>query len=248
MLRNANDLVGYRLGATDGEFGKVRDFYFDDQAWTVRYLVADTGRWLPGKLVLIYPGAVQSADWKQGELILNITRRQIEEGPLVNEDEPVSRQKEKDFVAHYDWPYYWTDPLHPVVAPMWPGGVEGKRNEGERESGGDPNLRSIREVLNYKVEAADGNLGHVEDFILDDDDWRIRYLVIDTVNWWPGKKVLVNPAWFTGVDWKTRSVTCQLTRDKIRTAPEYDSSRPIDRDYESLLYDHYELPTYWSTP
>ena len=65
----------------------------------------------------------------------------------------------------------------------------------------DPHLRSSAAVTGYHIQATDGDIGHVEDFLLDDRSWTIRFMVVDTTNWWAGEKVLIAPAWIERVDW-----------------------------------------------
>ncbi len=272
MRQSAHGLLSYTIGATDGDIGGVYDLYFDDQRWTIRYLVVDTGTWLPGRRVLISPMAVREPSWSAQRLAVALTKAQVEGSPSFDAAKPVSRQHEIEFAGYYGYPLYWAGPYlwGPVPYPMPVAGrevepetAEALRREGwaqvgpeHRERGslasgrvereeGDPHLRSVREVLGYAIQAADGEIGHVEDFILDDETWTVRYLVVDTRNWWPGKKVLVSPEWIDYVSWADSKVHVNLTRHEIRDAPEYDPARPIERADESRLYEHYQRPKYW---
>ncbi len=196
MLRSIKELLGYAIRARDGNIGKVHDFFFDDQFWTVRYLVINTGKWLPGRRVLVSPIAFGEPDWATQVLHVKLTKEMVEKTPDVDTDKPVSRQKEIDLHEHFGWPYYWSGDVY------WGGGVStmAGRDDIAREplteskavltekSVGDPNLRSIREVRDYHIQASDGEIGHVDDFIVDDKMWIIRYTVVDTRNWWPGKE------------------------------------------------------------
>lgn len=201
MLRSSKDLRGYTLHATDGDIGTVADFYFDDARWTVRYLVADTGGWLSGRQVLISPLALGAADWQERRLHTTLTREQVEHSPGSDTDQPVSRQHESELARYYRWPYYWgaaeawggyTYPYELMAATA---AAEADRQEPPaEEEHGDPHLQSVREVTGYRIGARDGAIGHVEDFIVDDQSWAIRYLVVDTRDWLPGKRVLIAPA------------------------------------------------------
>jgi hypothetical protein len=109
----------------------------------------------------------------------------------------------------------------------------------------DVHLRSAGEVRGYHIQGSDDVVGHVEDFILDDETWAVRYLVIDTSNWWFGKKVLVDPRWATRVSWQEQKVHVDLSRQAIKNSPEWDPTALINREYEQRLHDHYRRPAYW---
>jgi hypothetical protein len=248
MLRNAKNLKGYRLGALDGEIGKVRDFYFDDQTWTVRYLVADTGTWLPARQVLISPYALKKANETDEILNVDLSKKEIEASPPISADMPVNRQYEVEYYKYYGWPAYWYGPAlwGPGPYPLYYGHGGGPAEPRvEKTHEGDPHLRSAQEVTGYYIQAKDGEIGHVEDFILDDENWAIRYMEIDTRNWWPGKKVLIAPQWIESVSWDQSKVFVSLLRETIKGAPEYDSEAGISRDYETRLFDFYDREAYW---
>jgi hypothetical protein len=240
MLRSIESLVGYTLRARDGEIGQVHDFYFDDQTWIVRYLVADTGNWLVGRRVLISPFALRQPDWAGQAFPVNLTKEQVKASPPIDTDKPVSRQMEEELHLHYGWPPYWGAAEGLVAAQMM---AQATEQAAGRE--GDPHLRSVREVSGYRIQARDGEIGHVEDFIAKDETWTIRYMVVDTRNWLPGKKVLVAPTWIDEVDWARESVHVGLLRETIQNSPEYDPSLPVNREYEVRLYDYYGRPKYW---
>lgn len=103
----------------------------------------------------------------------------------------------------------------------------------------------MQEVTGYPIQAADGEIGHVEDFVLDDETWTIRYLIVDTRNWWPGKKVLVSPRWIERVSWSERKVFVNLPREIIKQSPEFTEDSLITRDYETALHRHYHVEGYW---
>ena len=256
MIRSLKDLYGHTILAKDGEIGKVHDFYFDDKHWTVRYLVADTGGWLTGRLVLLSPVALGQPDWGARAFPVSLTRQQIEDSPSADSDLPVSRQHEAELHRYYGWPMYWGGGMGAAgILAMYPELVVEPRPRAEetlaadeetvnREQG-DPHLRSTRAVTGYHIQATDGQIGHVEDFLAD-DGWAIRYVVADTRNWLPGKAGLLSPAWIDQVSWDDRKVYVDLPREKIRHAPEFDASVPVSRQSEEALFDHYGRPGYWS--
>jgi len=246
MLNKAKTLKGYKLDSLDGEFGEVREFYFDDLHWTIRYLVADTGSWLFGRRVLISPYVLVAAIQEEHHIAIDLTKKQIEDSPSLNSDKPVSRQFEMDYAGYYGWPSYWGGPA------TWGAFPTPVRGQGpwavpvvDEEDTSDSHLRSTHEVAGYRIHATDGEIGHVEDFIIDDETWAIRYLVVDTRNWWPGKKVLVSPQWIERVSWSESKVFVNLSRDAIKQSPEYTEESLITRDYETALHRHYQIDGYW---
>jgi hypothetical protein len=240
------EIVGYRLEARDGLIGKCHDFLFDDRGWTIRYMVADTGGWLPGRRVLISPLALEEPDWRERRLPVDLTKQQIEQAPSLATDEPVSRQFELDYYAYYGWPYYWAGGgvWGPYAFPQKLREAGGA--ETSEEQSGDRHLRSYREVSGYHIAARDRDIGHVDDLIVEDRSWILRYIVVDTRNWLPGRHVLVAPNWFTEILWAERSIRTDLTAEQIENSPEYNPGAPINREYEQQLYDFYGRPVYWT--
>ena len=247
MLNSAKALRDYRLDGLDGEIGKVREFCFDDRHWTIRYLVANTGYWLPGRQVLISPYALVAIDRDIYNLKINInlTKQQIQESPSLDSDKPVSRQFEGSYYGYYGYPIYWGGPYRWGAYPY----IERIREQWHastlRENNGDPHLRSTHAVTGYHIQAQDGEIGQVLDFIIDDETWTIRYLIVNTHNWWPGKKVLVSPQWIESVSWEEQSVRVKLSREAIKHSPRYDEEFLLTRDYEAALHRHYNRDGYW---
>ena len=242
------DLKGYALGATDGDIGKLDDFYFDDESWTIRYLVAETGNWLLNRKVLISPFALGKVDSSRERLNVTLTKKQVKESPSIDTDKPVSRQHEASYHDYYRYPYYWGGPYlwGPMTYPQLSGAAQRRFEEerAEREKANDFHLRSANKVTGYHIEATDGDIGHVEDFIIDGETWEIRYMVVDTQNCWAGKKVVVAPQWIGRVSWNDSKVYVDLSRDTIKNGPEYHPDA-LNRKYEETLYDYYKRPKYW---
>lgn len=252
MLRNSQELKSYTIAATDGEVGTVADVFFDDHSWVVRYLVVDTGSWLSSRKVLISPYAAQRADWDNKLLFLSLTRGQVKGSPEIDADMPVSRQHEMDYADYYRYPYYWGalgfwgDGLYYPVEPER--SVEAElhaKAERERRQNDDPHLRSCKSVMGYQIHATDGDIGHVQSMLVDEETWAIRYLVIDTSNWWMGHKVLIPPEWIAKFDWADSSVTVNLSRETVMNSPRYESTENLNRGQELELYSHYGRPNYW---
>jgi uncharacterized protein YrrD len=246
MLSKAKTLKGYSIQNIDSEtLGKVREFYFDDQYWTIRYLVADTGNWLTGRHVLISPYALTGVNYDHQNIVVDLTRKQIEKSPSWDSDKPVSRQFEESYHDYYGYPTYWSGPFSWGAYPRL---VRDRANWKQTTQGGkawDAHLRSTHAVSGYHLEAVDGEIGHVEDFIIDDETWAIRYLLINTKNWWSGKKMLVSPQWIERVSWNDSKVYINLSREVIKQSPEYTEDQLLTREYEIELHSHYNRQGYW---
>jgi hypothetical protein len=246
MLRQIKDLESFKLRARDGDIGSIREFYFDDKYWTVRYLVADTGGWLSGRRVLLSPYALHSANEAEHVIPVDLTKKQIEESPSLASDQPVSRQYEMQYYQYYDWPMYWSGANMWGVSPLMVRAQDAAWKETVRHADAwDPNLRSTGDVIRHHIQAQDGEIGHVEDFIIDDETWAIRYLVVDTKNWWPGRHVLVSPLWIDRVSWEESKVFVGLSRETIKQSPEY-TPESFSREYETELHQHYSRQGYWA--
>ena len=301
MLRSIHEMFDYTLAAKDGEIGTVDDFLFDEQHWTVRWLVAETGTWLPERKVLVSPVALGEPDWAGRAFPVHLTIDEIKGAPPLDVDAPVSRAHEVKWYDFHAWPYYWTggrpwgtaDVPDKLRSPR-EGPISSREGAGElffpregnidTESGGgqmfmpreqppdaipavgevarerapappvdvdrpeedqDTVLRSTKEVLGYRVHAADGEIGHLHDAILDEAPWTYRYFVVDLGKWIPDRKVLIAPDWLTSIDWKDEQVHVDHSCEAIRNSPEYDSTSAINRKYEELLFDYYGRPAYW---
>ncbi len=247
MLSKVKSIKGFKLEAIDGDIGKVEEFYFDDRRWTIRYLVADTGTWLAERQVLISPYALLSVLKDDKHISVNLTKKQIEESPSLYTDKPVSQQFEEAYYGYYGWPMYWSGPYTWGVNPYLMREFDQAKEPAEKAQAKawDHHLRSTADVSGYHVQAVDGEIGHVSDFIIDDDNWSIRYLVVDTRNWLPGKKVLVSPRWIERVSWPESKVFANLSREAIQESPEYTDEFLLTRDYETELHRHYNLEGYW---
>ncbi len=251
MLRRVTQLQGYTLRATDGEIGTVDQLYFDDETWAIRYLVVNTGSWLAGRRVLISPIAVGQTDWESQQLEVGLTKQQVEGSPDIITDKPVSRQHEAQYMEYYGYPLYWGGP-YLWGAMSYPAGLAtlgsvavGASVSREDTESADSHLRSTKEVTGYYIEATDGGIGHVENFIVDLHTWAIQYLKVNTRNWWPGKKVLISPRWIERVSWMDATVYVDLSQESIKNGPEYIESMPVSPEYEHKLWDHYKRAADW---
>jgi sporulation protein YlmC with PRC-barrel domain len=229
MQHLVHDLIGKAVHATDGDLGKVHEFYFDDETLTVLYMVVETGNWLLSRKVLISLFALGKPDWASGTVSVNLTREQVRNSPDIDTERPVYRQHEVELLTYYQWPLYWesgyggTFGLSPypllenalLQAPPGP-----KRND-------DPHLRSTRHIIGYHIHATDGEIGHVEDFIVDDKQWALDFMIVDTAEWMLGKRVVIPPQWIKKVNWDDKSVYLDRSREAVQNSPEFDPLQPL---------------------
>ncbi len=236
-----SSMIGDAIRATDGDLGKLDDFYFDDQSWTIRYIVVDTGNWLSGRKVLIALEAFDKPDVASHTFLVNLTRAQVRNSPDIDTRRPIYRQHEVELHEHYQWPWRggYGGTFGATPLPLSADEVPAEQKDSATGHRDDPHLHSTRQVTGYHIHATDGEIGHVENFIVDDENWEIRFLVADTRNWLPGKKVILSPRWIKRVQWADSSVYFDLTRESVENSLNFDPSKPISRDYEAFLLDHF---------
>jgi len=253
MLRLANELKGFKLAATDDELGRVKDFLIDEEHWTVRYMVADTGRWIPHRKVLISPISLEQPDWDGKLFPVKLSKEEVKNQPELDTDAPVSRKYEKAWHEKYGYPYYYGA----GTSMAWGYGIvpasmfEERRTDVELGEPGEPSddrhLRSVAELRGYHVVSGGSTeLGTVSDMVVDDETWAIRYLVVDTRKAIGGVDALLAPAWCGEIDWAGKTIPCDLPPEKVKTAPGFTPEVPINRNYEQQLHDFYGKDSYWS--
>ena len=249
MLTNASTIHGTAIVAKDGELGTVTDFLFDDASWLVRWLVVDTGKWLSSRKVLLPASVLGHLDPKAHEFSVRLTMQQVKDSPSIATDRPVSRQMETNVYDYYGWSPYWGTGFFmggygfvPDSATALPPQEVMKQDADLAEiqrAKDDPHLRSIEAVTGYHIHASDGEIGHVEDFLVEDADWSIHYLVVDTKNWLPGKKVLISPLLAREINWAENLVNLSVDRQRVENSPAYEATTTVDRAYEKELHRHY---------
>lgn len=223
MLQNTKHLIGYKLATSGCDIGHIKDFYFDDKSWAVRYAVVDTGTWLTGRLVLLAPRAFGRLDVPGERLFVDLTAKQIEDSPPIESDRPVSRQYEEQYHGYYGWPVYWDGGgmlgaagfpvVAPPMAPVSPPPQDDKQ-------GADPHLRSAQAVVGHSIEANDGAIGSVSGFMVDDQGWAIRELVVETGHWFAGKEIRISPGKVTRISYEEAKVFVNLTKADIQQTAE----------------------------
>ena len=263
MIRSLKELENFAIHATDGDIGHVKDFYFDDESWVIRYLVVDTGTWLSSRKVLISPVPIGPPDLTKKVIPASITKEQVKNSPDIDTDKPVSRQDEVRYLGYYGYPYYWGG------AGLWGGGMfpntmmpgyDGfvpvpnavrpeireafARTEEARHENDDPHLRSFNAVMGHHIEATDGDIGHVQGLLVEEETWAVRYLVVETSNWWLGHQVLIAPDWIENVSWHDATVVVKMTRQEIKDSPSYDAAMRLERWQETAIHEHYGRTCY----
>ena len=255
MLRRMKDMEGYSISATDGVVGLVKDYYFDDETWVIRYLIVETGAWLASRKVLISPAAINRPDWSESIIPAAITQEQVRNSPDIDTDKPVSRQHEIQYLEYYRYPHYWTG-LGIWGAGAFPNAMQRglgsgwsaeqyrealdklDRAKAGRQQNEDPHLHSGNTVIRYHVHATDGDIGHVQGILIDERTWAIHYLIVNTSNWWLGHEVLIAPEWISSVNWTDSTVTVDVTRQAIKDAPPYDPAVSLDREHAARIHRH----------
>ncbi|MDF1762159.1 MAG: PRC-barrel domain-containing protein [Oleibacter sp.] len=263
MLRSMDDLKHFTLTATDGNVGNIKDFLFDDLTWVIRYLVVETGTWLFSRKVLISSVAIKETNWDDKILTLLISKDQVKNSPNIDTDKPVSRQHEMDYLDFYGYPFYWEGnnlwggSMTPyAINPQYTGYMPEQKTtfkanhvyenlERLHHQKVDPNLRSCQAVIGYHIHAKDGQIGHITGILVEESNWAIRYFVVKAWHWYGGREVLISPEWITALRWVNDSVSVDLSRQKIKDAPVFDSSKELNRQHEESIYEHYELYGYW---
>jgi len=263
MIHSFEQLQDCVIEARDGSIGRITDLLFDDKSWVIRYLVVETGNWLQSRQVLISPISVIMCHWNAATIEVALTRQQIQDSPDIDVHQSVSRQQELSYLKHFGYPMYWggegiwgagvspgglmagfdlmpeiihpvaLQPVDPLLAP---------------QQLDDPNLRSADSVIGYQIKAKDGDIGHVSGMLFDDKAWAIRYLALDTSNWWLGHELLIPPQWAVEIDWASANVTLPLLRQVIQNGPHYNSEQQVNRQLEHEIYRHFGQPAYWSGP
>lgn len=248
MLRALSELNGYAIEASDGLIGHIEQVYMDDDKWVIRYFVVKTGGWLDTREVLLSPISLGELHAKARTLSVRLTKDKVKNGPSIDLHKPVSRQQEVQFNDYYGWsPYWgglglWSRWGLPTMMAMPP--HPNDHHQVMRQAG-DHHLRSSREVVGYHLHAIDDQVGHVDDFIIDDETWAIRYMVVNTSNWGFGGKVLLAPDWIASVRADERIVEVLVTRDAITHCPEWDAGMPITGAYEARLLEYYRQRQAW---
>jgi hypothetical protein len=261
MLYSTHAITKVKLRSSDGAFGDIKDVYFDDISWIVRYLVVDIGTWNASLLVLISPEALTHFSEDDKAFHTELTRQQIAESPPFDSEKTVSRQHEERLSQYYGWNPYWTTPMG---AYPWPGiytyppfsqesegmdrwqsdslpptvarELEARIDQGKDE---EIHLRSFNEVRKYGLRATDGDLGILEDLLIEPETWRITHMIADAKRWWPGGEVVIDRGLIQNIDWYEQKIEVLMSRDEVKNAPPYDRDQGITEAYQQALSQYY---------
>jgi hypothetical protein len=249
MLRTLKNIEGCRVVATDGDIGTVVGFLLDEQRWVVRYFVVETGGFAGGRKLLISPISIRKGLLSHRVLQVGLTVDKVQYGPNPDLSEPITRQQERDYNRHYGYARYWGDAgpwgvgTHPsALALMRKDDVSADESAEETS---EVHLRADADVRDYRVEACDGVIGRIADFVVDEDSWEVCYLVVDTEVWQSGPELLIPPAWATRTAYAHRTLKLDLSRQAVGSCPAWIPSRTIEREYEVRLHGHYQRRGYW---
>jgi sporulation protein YlmC with PRC-barrel domain len=233
MKRSLKSLSLYSLGAIDGEIGKIKELYLDDESWNIRYWVVDTGDWLPKKKVLIAVQSLLDPDWDNDIFETNLTLDQIKNSPDIDTDKPVSRQQEVKLNEHFSWQNYWFLSSTDKVKAALP--TEAYANN----TAGNPHLRSSDALIGYQIQTSDGPIGHLNDFIIDTDSWSISDLVVDMGTWLSSNKVLLPVHTVGGINWFRKDINLALEMQEIKKAHPYDPNSAVNEVGDGTFLDFY---------
>lgn len=255
MLSSVKQLHNAVIAARDGNIGHVREVYFDDAKWVIRHIVVDSGGWLTGRRVLISPHAIEAFEPAAMRLVAALTKKQVEDAPSVDSDMPVSRQQEIELYDYYGYPYWWAGAgiwgaaafpvagasralpqasADPVVT------QELRERQAAQRDTADAHLRSSAAVSGYHIEAKDGAIGHIDDFLFDEHSWQIGQVVVDTRNWLPGRHVVIAPQWIESIDWGERKVHVKVPREAVKSSPPYEGPAQLSGDSLREMQRHFE--------
>jgi Protein of unknown function (DUF2934) len=263
MLSNTNELQKFTVTGSSGPIGEITDFLFDDTAWMTRYLVVGTGNWLSSRHVLISPIAINHLNRAEKSVSVALTQKQVENSPDIDVNEPLTRKAELEFYSYYGYPVYWEDvglwaedgvpdsalPVGEQMQSAGPELVKAYTLAEERMLKNDKShLRSAKSVVGFHIKAVDGDIGHVQGLFVDEETWAIRYLIVDTSNWWLGHPMMITPDLIKHIDWDGRSVAINLTEQQVKDAPPYDPTVPLNREHEMAIHQYYGRPGYWVNP
>jgi sporulation protein YlmC with PRC-barrel domain len=249
MLLNLSTIRGHSIAARDGTIGSVSDVLFDDVSWMIRWVVVDTGDWLSGRKVLLPPSALGHVEPNGKTFPVRLTRAEVKASPELNTHRPVSRQFETSTYDYYGWSPYWGSGYYlggyGMIGAAWPMSKDSEvqrraddlaRHQHDQD---EPHLRSAEEVAGYHIHATDGEIGHLSDLVIEDTDWSIHFLIVDTSNWWMGQKVLISPRSAKDIRWTERMIYLDVDRQKVKDSPPYDPDKPVDRAHEDRMAGHY---------
>ncbi|MDG5786492.1 PRC-barrel domain-containing protein [Evansella sp. AB-P1] len=245
LFHLSNWLKSFSVVGNDGGFGTVDNVLFDEDKWTIRYLVVKAGLWFTNERLYISPASIEEIDIKSEMIRLNISRDQAAKAPIIG-DEPISRKQEREFSSYYQFSPYW------LGGKVW-GGVVLARDlldfdqpvQEVEDNEDEPKIHVANDVIGYELAAQEDTFGKIEDLLFEEESYVIRYFVVDTKKILPGKKVLISTEWISHVDWVSGRVEVTITKEQVEKSPEYLPGQPLTREIEEALFEYYDKEKYW---
>ncbi len=234
MLRVLNSIEQYTVSASDGDVGSVADFFLDDERWTIRYLVVETGEFYGDRPVLVSPVSFLRVDWSHRRFHLALTMATVRDSPSVNLHAPVSRRQERAYARQHGYPCYWAD--------RWKDKTPESNPPEPSDEAGSAHLRSAREIGGYRLQGRDELIGNIDGFLVDDETWQVRHVVVVTTHHWFSKRVLIAPQWISSISWADKRASVDISREAVQRCPEWDHRVAITREYEMDLHDFHQRP------
>ena len=252
MMHLLSDLTNFAIKATDGKIGTVADFYFDDRRWVIRYLVVNLGSalGLDNRKVLLSPATIKHINHNEKIIAVDMSLSEIENSPVIDTAHSLSSNYEIDYLSYYGYAFNWDNGSQNSFAvddETVVHVVDAKAQKSEdvfididsvRRMYGDRHLRSCHEIINYQIQAADGEIGRLKSMLIDDDTWAIQCCIANTGNWWFGHQVLITPQAIRDISWGSTKIYVDMTQQQIKGAPLFDYSLTNDNRYELGVYLH----------
>ncbi|EPX77919.1 hypothetical protein [Salipiger mucosus] len=228
MLMSFHDLRSYGIHATDKQTGSINDFYFDDHEWRLRYLVAHTGFFLTGRETLVGAARLGTPDTERMELPINLSAQELRTAEPGEAHQPANAQRHATHMlpdTGFWAPYLVATELFytPSRAQELMAETRDENDTTEAEDYQDMKLRSMVEVIGYKIAEKDGDVGSVCGFLIDPEDWTLQHVVVETGHWLPGRRVAITTRWIEAADWHEQRIHVEVSRQEIEEAPTLDT-------------------------
>ena len=250
MKLSLKEILGYNIETYDQVTGEIKDFLFDDEYWIIRYVDAGLGINLPDRRVLVPQTFLKETDWDTQNFKVTLSREGLATCPALDKFQPISRLYEEELNKHYRIANYWArnynSPNNEVDKMTHFNLPDQKFNAAPKlikENQMDTNLRSFNEILGYDILTPDGNLGCVEDLLIDSDNWEIISIILDTSKNQPwSKKVIIASTWIEEISYMDRQIKISLAIKEVENAPEYDPLAPVNEVLEKRFYNYLGKP------
>jgi len=234
MQLNINSLLGFSLSAIDGEVGMVEEIYFDDRNWAIRYLVVKTGQWLSGRKVLISPLAFDRSQWNGRTFPVNLTINQILNSPDGDTNRPLSLQHTKALNEYYLWQPFMDNGFYAPVHCDQPDLTE--KPTINCPSAENFHMRSTRDTRGFRIHAKDGEIGFVSGFIVEDESWKIVYLVVIAKSIFGDQKILISVQDICKIKWTESKIYLDISVKAVEQSRTFDGSKIADPEMVCTVF------------